>query len=359
VPGRELLLQVEPGGPAPAADVGAVLASLTVDRRRRWLRMGTVAAPIGLVLILVSMWVVRSWSATQRGLLAALGAAVLWYGLQQLGRSRDPRFTLGLWVSALWVVALIVLAVFASWLPTADYTKKIGPSYRSPALTKEFLGLDELGRSEVSRTIYGARVAFTIGAVGAGVGLVLGGLLGLMAGYYRGKVDALISIVSNALLAFPPLVLLLAVVALYDRSARNISLALAVITVPTFMRLTRAQTLVHVRREYVQSARAMGAKDRRIIFREILPNVVLPVASYTFLVVALLIVAEGSLAFVGVGINPPAASWGGMILKAKDRLRTQPHAVFVPAAAMFITVMSLNRVGEWARRKVGAADVRT
>jgi peptide/nickel transport system permease protein len=336
-----------------------VLASLTVDRRRRALRMGTVAAPIGLVLVLVSMWVVRSWSATERGLLAAAGAAILWYGLQQIGRSRDPRFALGLWVSAFWVLALIVLAIFASVLPIADYTKKIGPSFTSPGLTKEFLGLDELGRSEVSRTIYGARVAFTIGAVGAGFGLVLGGFLGLLAGYYRGKIDALISIVSNALLAFPPLVLLLAVVALYDRSARNISFALAVITVPTFMRLTRAQTLLNVRREYVQAARAMGAKNGRIIFREILPNVILPVASYTFLVVALLIVAEGSLAYVGVGINPPAASWGGMILKAQDRLRTKPHSVFVPSGAMFITVLALNRVGEWARRKVGAADPRT
>jgi peptide/nickel transport system permease protein len=351
-----MLLRVEHGVPSTGSDVGAVLASLTVDRQRRWLRTGTVAAPIGLVLILVSMWVVRSWSATERGLVAAVGAAILWFGLQQIGRSFDPRFKLGLWVSAFWVALLIVLAIFASWLPIADYTKKIGPSYRSAALTKEFLGLDELGRSEVSRVIYGARVAFTIGAVGAGFGLVLGGFLGLLAGYYRGAVDTVISIVSNALLAFPPLVLLLAVVALFDRSARNISLALAVITVPTFMRLTRAQTLLHVRREYVQAARAMGAKNFRIIFREILPNVILPVASYTFLVVALLIVAEGSLAFVGVGINPPAASWGGMILKAKDRLRTQPHAVFVPAAAMFVTVLALNRVGEWARRKVGAAD---
>jgi peptide/nickel transport system permease protein len=351
-----MAIRIEHGVPSTSADVGAVLASLTVDRRRRALRMGTVAAPIGLVLVLVSMWVVRSWSATERGLLAAVGAALLWFGLQQIGRSYDPRFALGLWVSAFWVALLIVLAIFASWLPIADYTKKIGPSYRSAALTKEFLGLDELGRSEVSRVIYGARVAFTIGAVGAGVGLVLGGLLGLLAGYYRGAVDTVISIVSNALLAFPPLVLLLAVVALFDRSARNISLALAVITVPTFMRLTRAQTLMHVRREYVQASRAMGAKNLRIIFREILPNVILPVASYTFLVVALLIVAEGSLAFVGVGINPPAASWGGMILKAKDRLRTQPHAVFVPALAMFVTVLALNRVGEWARRKVGAAD---
>jgi peptide/nickel transport system permease protein len=153
-------------------------------------------------------------------------------------------------------------------------------------------------------------------------------------------------------------VLLLAVVALFERNVRNISLALALITVPTFMRLTRAQTLVSTRREYVLSARAMGAKNRRIIFREILPNVVLPVASYAFLVMALLIVAEGSLAFVGVGINPPHPSWGGMIAKAQDRLRTAPHAVFVPAGAMFLTVLALNRVGEWARRAVGAADTK-
>jgi len=357
VPPADVALLVE-SPPTDEHDVGAALAALTVERNRRRRIVGVVTAPIGVVLILASMFVFRSWSATARGLLAAVGAGLLWYGLQQLGRSFNPRFALGLWVAAVWVLLLVVLALTARWLPIADYTKKVGPSFGSPSLSKEFLGYDELGRSEVSRTIYGARVAFTIGFVGAGVGLLFGGILGLLAGFYRGKLDGVIGIVSNALLAFPPLVLLLAVVALFDRSARNIALALAVITVPTFMRLMRAQTLPNTRREYVQAARAMGAGNRRIIVREIFPNVILPVASYTFLVVALLIVAEGSLAYVGVGIKPPAASWGGMILKAQDRLRTKPHAVFVPACAMFITVLAMNRLGEWARRKAGAAEPR-
>jgi peptide/nickel transport system permease protein len=341
-------------------EAGVALEALTVKRRRNQLRNGAIAAVLGLAVVLIGMWGVRSWSAPWRAVVSGVGAVALWYGLQNLGRSRWSRFQLGLWISAIWVALVVILAVTASILPIEWYDDQVGPSLGRPALVHdEPLGYDDFGRSELSRSIYGARIAFTVGGLGAGVGLLVGGFLGLMSGFYRGKVDGLIGIVCNAVLAFPPLALLLATVAVFDRNIRNISLALALITVPTFMRLTRAQTLVSSRREYVLSARAMGATNRRIIFREILPNVALPVAAYTFLVVALLIVAEGSLAFLGVGVKPPQPSWGGMIARAQDRLKTAPHAVFVPAGAMFITVLALNRVGEWARRAVGLADPRT
>jgi peptide/nickel transport system permease protein len=341
-------------GEARAEDV---LEDLTVRRRKVQRRNGAIATVLGLAVVMVGLYGVRSWSAPWRAFIAGIGAAILWYGVQNLGRSRWPAFQLGLWVAGLWVALVIVLAATASFLPIAGYDEQVGPSLGRPGLVAgEPLGFDDFGRSELSRCIYGARVAFTVGGLGAFVGLLFGGLFGLMAGFYKGKTDGIIGIFGNALLAFPPLILLLATVALFERNVRNISLALALITVPTFMRLTRAQTLVGGQREYVLSARAMGAKNHRIIFREILPNVILPVAAYTFLVVALLIVAEGSLAFVGVGIAPPRPSWGGMIARAQDRMKSAPHAVFVPAGAMFLTVLALNRVGEWARRAVGATD---
>jgi peptide/nickel transport system permease protein len=216
----------------------------------------------------------------------------------------------------------------------------------------EPLGRTEKGYSELSHIIYGARTSLMIGLLAVVVGLAIGAVIGLLAGWYGRALDASVTVATNVILAFPPLVLLLSVVAVYGRSRLTISLALALVSIPTYTRLMRAQTMAVRQLEYVLASRALGAKDGRVMLREILPNAILPVASYSFLVIAVVIVAEASLSYLGVGVPPPTPSWGGMIVRGQAKLKTDPHLVFVPATVMFLTVLSLNRVGDHVRKNV-------
>jgi peptide/nickel transport system permease protein len=160
------------------------------------------------------------------------------------------------------------------------------------------------------------------------------------------------------MLAFPPLILLLGLAAVLQRNVRNITLALAVISIPTFIRLSRANTLVLAQREFVVAVRALGARSRRIIFRDLLPGALLPLTSYAFAVVAVIIVAEASLSFLGLGIPRPTPTLGNMIAAGQDSFQTHPHMVFVPATALFLTVFCLNRIGEEARRRWDPRDAK-
>jgi peptide/nickel transport system permease protein len=199
--------------------------------------------------------------------------------------------------------------------------------------------------------IFGARASLVIALLAVSLGLLVGSLLGLLAGYLGGVADALINIYANATLAFPPLVLLLGVVAVFHSSIWTLSLSLAFLSVPGYSRIMRAQAVSLRQREFVLAARAMGATHRRIMLREILPNAVVPVASYSFIIAAVTIIAEGSISYLGLGIPPPQPSWGGMIADGAVKLKTAPHVVFVPATVMFLTVLSFNRVGDAVRKR--------
>jgi peptide/nickel transport system permease protein len=181
---------------------------------------------------------------------------------------------------------------------------------------------------------------------------MLGSLLGLLSGYFGGWVEGTINIFTNSSLAFPPLILLIVIATVFNRTVWSISLGLAVVSVPTYARIMRAQTLSLRQREFVLAARSMGASRWRVIFKEILPNAILPVASYSFVNAAVLIIAEGSLAYLGLSVKFPQPTWGAMVADAQDRLRTDPHLVFVPAIVMFLTVLALNRLGDYARKRV-------
>jgi peptide/nickel transport system permease protein len=262
-----------------------------------------------------------------------------------------------LWLAAGWLALVTVLALVADWLPIERYTVPVS-SPRQPAFRtwSEPLGTDALGRSELSRVIHGARVSLLVGIVAVAVGMVVGSAIGLIAGYFRGRLDAMIGIVTDAFLAFPALVMLLAIAATLGSSVRNLIIALAVLTIPAFVRLSRANTMVFAGREFIQAAHAMGARHRRILARELLPNVALPVASYAFILIAVVIVAEGSLSFLGLGVPPPQPSWGEMIATGRNDLDRAPHVVFVPAGVMFLTVWSFNVLGDYARRRFDAKE---
>jgi peptide/nickel transport system permease protein len=280
---------------------------------------------------------------------------LLWQGLQRLGTARfGGSFRIGLWMAGLWLALVVFCAVFADLLPIEFWKKAdVANGLLPPALRwPEPLGRDVNGYSLLSQCIYGARTSLTIGLTAVGVGIAIGVLVGLLAGWYGKGIDATVGIATNTILAFPPLILLLAIIAVYGNSVKTLSLGLAVLSVPTYTRLMRAQTLSVRQREFVLAARAMGAKNSRLMWREVLPNAILPVLSYSFIVIAVTIVAEGSLSYLGVGVPSPQPSWGGMIADGQRKLKTDPHLVFVPATVMFITVLSLNRVGEWTRKVV-------
>lgn len=257
-----------------------------------------------------------------------------------------------LWLATSWLALIIVLALTAPLLPLPGYDVRIDRPALSPSLDlARLLGTDGLGRSTLSRLIYGAQVSLAVGVVSVLIGMIVGGTLGLLAGYLRGWFEKVVSVITDSLLAYPPLVLLLAITSTLGSSLSSLVVSLGLLCVPTFTRLSRANTLAFAQREFVTASRALGGRPLRIVFREILPNVVLPVASYAFVMAAVVIVAEGSLSFLGLGIPPPSPSWGGMISVAKDRLATEPQLVFIPAAAMFLTIFALNVVGDRARTR--------
>ncbi|WP_103380520.1 ABC transporter permease [Pseudonocardia dioxanivorans] len=259
-------------------------------------------------------------------------------------RRRRPVLT---WLAVGWLGLAVLCAVTAQWLPLPAYGVVIGRPGLAPQLSWDLLlGTDVLGRSVFSRLVYGAQVSLIVGAVSSLVAFALGTVLGLLAGYLRGWFDTATSYLSDAMLAFPPLVLLLAVSSILRPSLPTILFALTVIVVPTFVRLARANTLRWASREFVRAAVNMGAGRGRIMVREILPNLLPSLAAYLPVVTAMLIVAEGSLSFLGYGIPSPIPSWGGMIDAGKDQIATRPLLVFVPAAAIFATVFALNIVGD-------------
>lgn len=257
------------------------------------------------------------------------------------------------YLSIVWLVLIIGAAIFASVLPLAPYSVPVGPPRTPPNLDSldTLLGTDTLGRSILSRVVYGAQVSLVIGAVAGLVGFLVGSFFGMIAGYFGKRVDAVISLLADAMLAFPPLILLLALASILTPSVRTILFGLGLLAIPSFIRLSRANTLAWSSREFVRAAKNMGAGSGRILFREIMPNVLAPLASYMPIVIAALIVAEGSLSFLGLGIPPPQPSWGGMISDGKDAIATSPHLVFVPALVIFFTVFALNQVGDHLRTK--------
>jgi peptide/nickel transport system permease protein len=251
------------------------------------------------------------------------------------------------WVAIAFLAVLAFMAIFADFLPfITPYAKTDILNARKPPSLDHWMGTDKLGRDIFSRCIYGARVSLAIGVSATVVGLFFGGLLGLIAGYYRKKVDSVTSTAMDIVLAFPPLILALTIVTFFGRSAVNIVAALAILAIPALMRLVRANTMVYAQREFVQAARSLGAQNRRIIFKEILPNVVPPMLSFALTGLAVLIVAEGALAYLGVSVRPPLPTWGGMIWDGRDQLDKAWWISMMPALMMFLTILCINLLGD-------------
>jgi peptide/nickel transport system permease protein len=230
---------------------------------------------------------------------------------------------------------------------------------KPPVQPGHLLGGDGSGRDMLARVIFGARTSLVISITSVLAGLLVGGLLGLVAGYSRGKLDTVLTTLFNVLLSIPALVLALSLVAVFASADQDVSnarkttvliVALAIVTVPLLGRITRAATLSWSERDFVKAAQVVGASHRRIMFREVLPNVAPAMMSIALLGVAVAIVAEGSLALLGVGVTE-VPSWGNMIALGRSDLSRAPHIVAVPAIAIFLTVLALNYLGDVIRAR--------
>jgi len=269
--------------------------------------------------------------------------------LQAQPLKRRRRLGLLFWAAIGWLVIVFTVAIFADFLPIPSPTDMDMLERRAPFSAEHWLGTDGLGRDELSRLIHGARISLAVGLLAPVIGLVIGGALGMLAGYFGGRFETTVVGSMDVLLAFPPLILVLAVIAFVGQSILNLTLILGALSIPASMRVARAATLTLSRREFVIAAQALGASHARILLRELLPNVILPLLAFFLLGVAVIIVVEGSLSFLGLGVPPPISSWGSMIGEGRESLEVAPRLAFMPAAAMFLTVLSFNLVGDTLR----------
>ncbi len=256
----------------------------------------------------------------------------------------------GLFLAAvIWIAVIALAALFADLLPIPSPTDIDLLGKRAPPSAEHWLGNDQLGRDVLARLIFGARISLTVGLLAPVIGVVVGGTLGMLAGYYRGRLETFIVGGMDVLLAFPPLVFALAVTTYLGQSVLNITLVIGILGIPAFTRVSRAVTLSLSEREFVTAARALGATHSRILLKELLPNVALPLVAFFLLGVAVTIVVEGALSFLGLGVPPPAPSWGSMIGEGRESLDITPWLAFLPALVMFLTVLAFNVVGDTLR----------
>jgi len=256
----------------------------------------------------------------------------------------------GLFIASVAWIALVALgAIFADLLPIPSPTEIDMLGKRALPSAEHWLGNDQLGRDELARLIYGGRISLTVGLLAPVIGVTIGGALGMLAGYFRGRLETFVVGGVDVLLAFPPLVFALAVTAYLGQSILNITLVIGILGIPAFTRVARAVTLSLSEREFVTAARALGATHSRILLRELLPNVALPLVAFFLLGVAVTIVVEGALSFLGLGVPPPAPSWGSMIGEGRESLDIAPWLAFLPALFMFLTVLAFNVVGDTLR----------
>ena len=269
----------------------------------------------GIVPFLRRLWRVRLASVGASIILAAIACAVL---APQLAAGRDP------------------------------ISQSMDALLEAPSLKHPF-GTDELGRDVYARVLYGTRISLQVGLISVGIGMTVGVILGLIAGYFGGLLDNLIMRVIDAMLAFPMLVLALAITAALGANLRNAMIAIGIVGIPTYARLVRGQVLSVREREFVEAARALGAGHGRIMLLHILPNVTAPIIVQASLMIATAILSEASLSFLGLGVQPPTPSWGSMLNDGKNYLEMAPWMAIFPGMAIFLVVLGFNLLGDAVR----------
>jgi peptide/nickel transport system permease protein len=247
------------------------------------------------------------------------------------------------------VCGLVAAAIFAPLLAPHDPSQQDLPAKRTPPGARFLLGADEFGRDILSRIIYGTRVALLVGTVAVGIALALGLTLGILSGYLGGAADTAISRGLEVLQAFPYLLLAIAVVSALGPGVLNTTLAVGIWAMPAFTRIVRASVMSLKGLDYIQAARAMGAPTWVILLRHILPNFMPTLIVYSTLYMASAILVEAALSFLGLGVQPPTASWGLMVATGRDFMLSAPHITTIPGLAIMLAVLGFNLLGDGLR----------
>jgi len=253
------------------------------------------------------------------------------------------------------VVGLVIIGVFLAtsiisffWTPYPTWRQALGPTYQGPTLAHP-LGLDDFGRDILSRVMGGAAIALSVGVGASMLASAIGIILGLLAGFYRGKIDVVISLLINISYGVPDLLIALILVVLIGRGIQNIILAISITAWLGMARLVRGQTLALREREFVEAARSIGTRNLEILSRHILPNALGPIVVQATYLVPAAIIFEAFLSLLGLGIPPPAPSWGRMASEGYKALQIAPHIVLAPCLALSLTVLAFNWVGDGLR----------
>ena len=278
---------------------------------------------------------------------AVIGAPSAWRRATRSG---------GLAVGVVLVVAMVLVALLAPWISPYDPDEQNVLMKLEPPSWEYLFGTDAFGRDVLSRVIWGARVSLFVGSVATLAGILIGTVIGIISGYYGGIVDKLITAATDILLSFPQLIMGLILVAVLGPTLFNLILAIAITAVPAFIRVARGSTLAMKERDFVDACRALGYGDLRIMFLHVLPNIMDEVVVMGSLWLAAAIRTESTLAFIGLGVPPPTATWGGIIREGFDNLLDAPWLSIFPSLAILVVMIALNLVGDGLR---DATDPRT
>jgi peptide/nickel transport system permease protein len=259
---------------------------------------------------------------------------------------RRPMLSVGLGV----VLLIVVVAILAPVLPLRD-PNITAPARRlgAPGASAYVLGTDQLGRDLLSRLVWGARVSITVALVAAAVAFVIGGAVGLIAGYYGGVVGTVLMRLIDILMAFPYVLLAIALVAALGPGLLNALIAIAIVNISFYARGVRAAVLVVRRMAFIEAAHAIGASDWRVLIREVFPSIAPPVLVFVTLNIGALIVETAGLSFIGLGAQPPTADWGTMLADGRQFMMTAPHVAAIPGVAVLALVWGLNMIGDGLR----------
>ena len=266
----------------------------------------------------------------------------------EVGRKRG-RLGIVFWLAVFWLALMVFFALFANFLHLPDPNSSLGGIAEKPS-SSHWLGTDQIGRDMLSRVIYGTRITLVVGVFAIVFGMLVGGPIGLCAGYFRGRVEVVLMSITDILLAFPSLVFALAVITFMGRSVIVVTLTIGVLSIAPLARVVRGSTLVYSQREFVLASRTLGAPSKRILFREVLPNVVPAGLSFALIGVATAMVAEAALSFLGLSVSAEHPTWGGLINAGYEVLSHHPLVAIIPATFLFLTVLSLNFAGDALRQ---------
>ncbi|HEY3844993.1 MAG TPA: ABC transporter permease [Acidimicrobiales bacterium] len=297
---------------------------------------------------------------------SAMPAVVTWATTSGDEEIDPTKKKLGLffWICVGWIALVVLLACIANLLPLPNPTfQNYSTAQNAGPAWGHLLGTDDLNRDIFSRLIYGSRVSLVVGFGGTGIGLILGGIPAMISAYRRGRIDTFLNTTSYVVLAFPAIVAVISIVTFWGRDLWKITLIIGVFGAPLIFRVIRASTLSYATRDFVMAAKALGASDRRILAREILPNILPTVVSFGLIAVATVIVLEGSLAFLGLSVQPPTPSWGNMLNESASLLagpqgQNNPWLVIFPASAMFLLLFCLNVVADKLRSHFDVTEVK-